>query len=66
MSLKPLTPGVKTKHLYAPIAALPSELIVPIAVRSGGSGGAIVTCAQSPKNGNPLKEIPTSLTFQQS
>jgi parallel beta-helix repeat protein len=60
-STKPLTPGVKTSVATPTIAALPSELIVPIAVQPG-SGSRSLPVPKSAKM-KPTKEIPTSLTF---
>ncbi len=60
-STKPLTPGVKTNFATPTIAALPSELIVPIAVQPG-SGSRSLPVPKSAKM-KPTREIPTSLTF---
>lgn len=56
-----LSPVVKTNFATPTIAALPSELIVPIAVQPG-SGSRSLPVPKSAKM-KPIKEIPTSLTF---
>ena len=60
-STKTLTPGAKTSFATPTIAVLPSELIVPIAVQPG-SGNRSLPVPKSAKM-KPIKEIPTSLTF---
>ncbi len=56
-----LSPIAKTSPATPTIAALPSELIVPIAVQPG-SGSRSLPVPKSAKM-KPIKEIPTSLTF---
>lgn len=56
-----LNPVVKTNVVTSTIAALPSELIVPIAVQPGSGSRSLPV--PKPAKMKPVKEIPTSLTF---
>ncbi|MCY7406718.1 MAG: DUF1565 domain-containing protein [Alkalinema sp. CAN_BIN05] len=56
-----LSPVVKTSFVTPTIAALPSELIVPIAVQPGSGSRSLPM--PKPAKMKPTKEIPTSLTF---
>ena len=56
-----LTPVVKTNVVTSTVAALPSELIVPIAVQPGSGSRSLPV--PKPAKMKPIKEIPTSLTF---
>ena len=56
-----LSPVLKTSFATPTIAALPSELIVPIAVQPGSGSRSLPM--PKPAKMKPTKEIPTSLTF---
>lgn len=56
-----LSPALKTNVITSTVAALPSELIVPIAVQPG-SGSRSLPVPKVAKM-KPVKQIPTSLTF---
>lgn len=56
-----LSPVVKTNVVTSTVAALPSELIVPIAVQPGSGSRSLPV--PKPAKMKPIKEIPTSLTF---
>jgi parallel beta-helix repeat protein len=56
-----LSPVLKTSFATPTIAALPSELIVPISVQPGSGSRSLPV--PKPAKMRPTKEIPTSLTF---
>lgn len=60
-STRSLSSAINTNVAPSTIAALPSELIVPIAVQPGSGSRSLPV--PKPAKMKPIKEIPTSLTF---